>query len=175
MILTWTRSGPAPAFRPCWQDDSLGATVADLPVSSCANSIPVAFGDTVERPMLELHSSGFSSGQSIPTPHTCEGDDISPPPAWSGAPDGTKCFALLVDGLDAPDPAAPKRVFLHWLRCSIPASTGELPEGAGNRAPGAGARARRREVEAAMKGHEQGRAELMGTYERTAKSRRAGR
>jgi len=90
--------------------------------------------------MFELHSSAFASGQFIPTQYTCEGGDISPPLAWSGAPDGTKSFALLVDDPDAPDPAAPRRVFLHWLRYGIPASTGELPEGAGHGAPAEGAR-----------------------------------
>jgi len=40
---------------------------------------------------------------------------------------------LIVDDPDAPDPAAPKRVWVHWIRYNIPAEDRELAEGAGNR------------------------------------------
>jgi phosphatidylethanolamine-binding protein (PEBP) family uncharacterized protein len=89
--------------------------------------------------MFEIHSSAFEEGQPIPARYTCEGDDISPPLAWSGAPEGTKSYALLVDDPDAPDPAAPRRLYLHWIRFGIPASVTELREGAGNDAPSEGA------------------------------------
>ncbi|HET7603147.1 MAG TPA: YbhB/YbcL family Raf kinase inhibitor-like protein [Gemmatimonadales bacterium] len=89
--------------------------------------------------MFEIHSSAFEQGQPIPSRHTCEGDDISPPLAWSGAPEGTKSYALLVDDPDAPDPAAPKRLWLHWIRYNIGPDVQELAEGAGNNAPTLGA------------------------------------
>ena len=89
--------------------------------------------------MFELHSPAFARGEAIPRKYTCEGDDISPPLAWSGAPEGTKSYALLVDDPDAPDPAAPKRLWLHWIRYNIPPDVQELPEGAGNDAPTQGA------------------------------------
>jgi Raf kinase inhibitor-like YbhB/YbcL family protein len=89
--------------------------------------------------MFEIHSSAFGNGQPIPARYTCEGDDISPPLAWSGAPEGTESYAVLVDDPDAPDPAAPKRLYLHWVRYGIPASVTELGEGAGNDAPTQGA------------------------------------
>ncbi len=165
--------------------------------------------------MFEIHSPAFGQGEAIPQKHTCEGDDISPPLAWSDPPAGTRSIALLVDDPDAPDPAAPKRVWVHWIRYNIPADATALAEGAGSVAPSGevreaitdahgtgyhgpcppvgrhryffhlyaldvqlpdlGARAGRREFEAAMKGHELGRAGLMGTYERMAKSGHAGR
>jgi hypothetical protein len=67
---------------------------------------------------------------SIPARYTCDSDDVSPPLAWDDAPNGTKSFALIVDDPDAPDPAAPKMVYVHWVLYDIPASTSSLPEGA---------------------------------------------
>jgi Raf kinase inhibitor-like YbhB/YbcL family protein len=78
---------------------------------------------------MKLISSVFASGGDIPTPYTCEGGDHAPPLAWSEVPAGTKSFALIVDDPDAPDPKAPKMVFVHWLAYDIPAATRSLPEG----------------------------------------------
>lgn len=78
---------------------------------------------------LQLTSSAFTAGGSIPARFTCEGEDVSPPLHWSGAPDGTRSFALIVDDPDAPDPKAPKMTYVHWLLYDIPASAHELPEG----------------------------------------------
>src|SRR5687767_2186896 len=58
---------------------------------------------------LTITSPAFAHDGTIPTEHTCEGDDLSPPLAWSGAPAGTRSFALIVDDPDAPDPKAPQR------------------------------------------------------------------
>ena len=41
---------------------------------------------------------------------------------WDGLPNGTKSVVLIVDDPDAPDPAAPKRVWVHWVLYNIPAS-----------------------------------------------------
>jgi phosphatidylethanolamine-binding protein (PEBP) family uncharacterized protein len=51
---------------------------------------------------LSLTSTAFPSGARIPARHTCEGEDLSPPLAWSGAPPGTRSFALFCDDPDAP-------------------------------------------------------------------------
>ena len=64
---------------------------------------------------LTLTSTAFDAGGPIPPIYTCEGNDISPPLAWSGAPAGTKSYALIVDDPDAPDPAAPQRTWVHWV------------------------------------------------------------
>ena len=73
---------------------------------------------------LTLKSSAFTEGQRIPKRYTCEGEDLSPPLTWSGAPEGTKSFALLCD-----DPDAPMGTWHHWAAYDIPASTSELKEG----------------------------------------------
>ena len=89
--------------------------------------------------MLTLRSPAFQDGAPMPPRHTCDGDDLSPPLAWSDAPAGTKTFVLIVDDPDAPDPAAPRRVWVHWLLYNIPAARTDLAEGAGNLAPLPGA------------------------------------
>jgi Raf kinase inhibitor-like YbhB/YbcL family protein len=66
---------------------------------------------------------------SIPALYTCDDADLSPPLAWDDVPNGTKSFALIVDDPDAPDPAAPKTVYVHWVLYDIPAATRSLPEG----------------------------------------------
>jgi len=71
---------------------------------------------------LELSSTAFAHNGHIPAKHSCDGDDSAPPLAWRGAPAGTKSFALIVDDPDAPDPEAPKRVFVHWVAYDIPPS-----------------------------------------------------
>jgi Raf kinase inhibitor-like YbhB/YbcL family protein len=77
---------------------------------------------------LTISSTAFPAGGEIPTAHTCEGLDTSPPLAWTGVPDGTKSLALIVDDPDAPDPAAPKRVWVHWVLYNLPTDASGLPE-----------------------------------------------
>ena len=79
-----------------------------------------------------LRSPAFAPGGAIPTRHTCEGEDLSPPLTWEGAPDGTASYVLIVDDPDAPDPAAPKQLWVHWLAYNISHGATALPEGAGN-------------------------------------------
>jgi len=55
---------------------------------------------------------------------------MSPPLAWDGVPDGTKSLALILDDPDAPDPKAPKRVWVHWVLYNIPPGAGGLAENA---------------------------------------------
>jgi Raf kinase inhibitor-like YbhB/YbcL family protein len=78
---------------------------------------------------LSLTSSSFTAGDSIPEQHTCDGPDRSPPLSWSGVPAGTKSLALIVDDPDAPDPAAPKMTWVHWVLYNIPSETSGLAEG----------------------------------------------
>jgi len=77
---------------------------------------------------LVLTSSAFTHQGSIPQQYTCQGRDVSPPLSWSGAPDGTKGFVLIVDDPDAPDPAAPRRTWVHWVLYDIPSTVSGLPE-----------------------------------------------
>jgi Raf kinase inhibitor-like YbhB/YbcL family protein len=75
-----------------------------------------------------LSSSAFADQGEIPTRYTCQGDDCSPPLSWSGVPAGTTSLALIVDDPDAPDPAAPKMTWVHWLLYNLPAETTGLAE-----------------------------------------------
>ena len=81
---------------------------------------------------LAMRSPAFSPLGAIPSRHTCDGEDLSPPLAWSDPPAGTKSFALIVDDPDAPDPKAPKTTWVHWVVYDLPAPTRELAEGAGS-------------------------------------------
>ncbi|HEY2854935.1 MAG TPA: YbhB/YbcL family Raf kinase inhibitor-like protein [Gemmatimonadaceae bacterium] len=69
---------------------------------------------------LELTSKVFKSNGAIPDEHTCDGAEVPPPLEWSGVPAEANSLALIVDDPDAPDPAAPKRTFVHWLVYDIP-------------------------------------------------------
>jgi len=80
---------------------------------------------------LTLSSSAFSEGGTIPEEYTCDGNDISPDLTWSGAPDETHSFALIMH-----DPDAPKGDFTHWLLWDIPGSTTALAKGAGGASAG---------------------------------------
>jgi len=79
---------------------------------------------------LRLSSPHFEHQAEIPATYTCEGEDRSPALAWSGLPPGTKSLALIVDDPDAPDPRAPKVVWVHWVLYNIPPSAPGLAEGA---------------------------------------------
>ena len=79
---------------------------------------------------LTLKSSAFPPSGTIPTKYTCDGDETSPPLEWSGVPDKAMSLALVVDDPDAPDPAAPKRRFVHWVLYNIPPDARGLSEGA---------------------------------------------
>ena len=79
---------------------------------------------------LKVTSNAFQQGGSIPAQYTCEGKDSSPPLAWSGLPNNTKSVAMIVDDPDAPDPAKPQRVYVHWVVYNIPPQTSSLAENA---------------------------------------------
>jgi hypothetical protein len=155
---------------------------------------------------LTLTSSAFEHKGAIPTRYTCEGNDVSPPLAWTGLPAGTLSLVLIVDDPDAPDPKAPKMTWVHWVVYNIPPTATGLPEATiGSKLP-AGAKegindfkrttyggpcppigthryfhklyaldavlpdlgkATKKEIEAAMKGHILGKAELLGTYKKS--------
>jgi Raf kinase inhibitor-like YbhB/YbcL family protein len=84
-----------------------------------------------------ISSPAFESAGPIPRVHTCEGEDRPPPLEWTGAPDGTASFALIVDDPDAPDPAAPKRTFVHWVIVDLPPDADAITGAAGGLPAGA--------------------------------------
>ena len=77
---------------------------------------------------MKLTSPDFASNGPIPRKFTCQGEDVSPTLAIDGLPKDTKSLALIVDDPDAPDPAAPKRVWVHWVLYNLPPTTTGLPE-----------------------------------------------
>jgi hypothetical protein len=89
-------------------------------------------GENEDTMSLSITSPAFSDGAEIPTVYTCEGEDISPELSWSGVPDGARSLALIVDDPDAPDPAAPKMVFVHWVLYNLPADADRLPKDVGS-------------------------------------------
>jgi hypothetical protein len=88
---------------------------------------------------LRLTSSAFVDGAEIPSRFTCEGDDVSPPLSWSTTPPGARSLALIVDDPDAPDPAAPRMTWVHWVLYNLAPDAGGLPEGVPATTPPAGA------------------------------------
>jgi Raf kinase inhibitor-like YbhB/YbcL family protein len=77
---------------------------------------------------LQVTSEDFAQGQRIPKRHAYapEGENVPPALAWSGAPPGTKEFALVCDDPDAPV-AEP---WVHWVLYRIPGTATGLPAGA---------------------------------------------
>src|SRR5713101_5052914 len=79
-----------------------------------------------EAQIMSFHvtTSAFPAEGTIPKKFTCDGPDVSPPLAWSGAPPGTQSFALIMD-----DPDAPVGTWVHWVLYHVSANMTELPEG----------------------------------------------
>jgi len=72
---------------------------------------------------IEVSSTAFKEGATIPKQYTGDGKDVSPPLRWSEPPQGTKSFALICD-----DPDAPRKTWVHWVLFNIPAQQRELKE-----------------------------------------------
>ncbi len=75
---------------------------------------------------LRLTSAAFQQGEDIPKSYTCDGNDVSPPFAWTGAPSGARSFLLVCN-----DPDAPGGIFHHWAAFEIPPDWHGLKEGQG--------------------------------------------
>ncbi|MCI0410565.1 MAG: YbhB/YbcL family Raf kinase inhibitor-like protein [Acidobacteria bacterium] len=74
---------------------------------------------------MKIESAAFAPEAMIPSSHTCDGEDVSPPLTWADPPDGTKSFALISD-----DPDAPGGTWVHWVVWNIPPSSRGLAQGA---------------------------------------------
>jgi Raf kinase inhibitor-like YbhB/YbcL family protein len=70
-----------------------------------------------------LTSSALDPSRPIPVRYTCDGQNVSPPLAWSNPPAGTASFALIMD-----DPDAPSGTFTHWMLCDLQADQHALEE-----------------------------------------------
>jgi len=78
---------------------------------------------------MRLSSTAFSDGTAIPRRHTCDGEDLSPPLAWSDAPAAARSFVILCD-----DPDAPGATWHHWAAYDIPNQQSALALGAAQHA-----------------------------------------
>lgn len=112
---------------------------ASKPVNTEPPTIPVDATEEVEQTVIEptespepiqsqkefiLTSEVFIEGEPIPSKYACNGDDISPPLAWNGAPDNTNSFVLIMD-----DPDAPVGMWVHWVLFNIPGNATALDAG----------------------------------------------
>jgi Raf kinase inhibitor-like YbhB/YbcL family protein len=129
---------------------------------------------------MKLTSPAFAHEGPIPKKYTCEADDVSPPLEWSDVPRQAKSLALIVDDPDAPDPANPKRTWVHWVMYDIPPDAEGIEEGAPSLPPGTGdgmndtdlpdlGKPTKAQLEQAMHGHVIAQAELIGTYQKEAR------
>lgn len=80
----------------------------------------------------DLTEGGTVKMEQVANTFGCTGGGVSPELNWSGAPAGTKSFAVNVYDPDAPTGSG----FWHWIIFNIPASVTQLPKGAGD--PGKG-------------------------------------
>jgi Raf kinase inhibitor-like YbhB/YbcL family protein len=85
---------------------------------------------------MHITSPAFAHMADIPRVHTCQGDDRSPALEWGDLPDGTRSLVLVVDDPDAPDPARPLRIWVHWVLYNLPPLSTGLPEGVDALPPG---------------------------------------
>jgi Raf kinase inhibitor-like YbhB/YbcL family protein len=102
----------------------LAAPFVAILLAACGGDAGVAQEPVEGGAMMELGSSAFSEGDTVPTEFTCDGDNVSPPLGWSGVPEDA---AELRIGLRDPD--APGGNFTHWLVTGIDPSSSEVGRG----------------------------------------------
>ena len=98
----------------------LPAAVCLAILTACA---PPETAPELKEGKMKITSPAFQEGAAIPSRYSCDGEDISPALSWSGAPEGTRYFALVMD-----DPDAPGGTFTHWVIFNIPADSQGLAE-----------------------------------------------
>lgn len=77
---------------------------------------------------MEIKSSAFSNGETIPIRYTGEGSDVSPRIEWSHIPPECKGLAIICEDPDAPKSRQLGHPFIHWLAYNIPCDVLTLPE-----------------------------------------------
>lgn len=113
------RSGPR---RPPSRYAAAGAVLATIAVlAGCGAN--AGYGAPVAPKTMSVSSVAFSQNV-MPQRYTCHGAGINPPLDWSGAPSGTKSFALVVD-----DSSAPITPDIYWLVFDIGPGTTDIQEG----------------------------------------------
>ncbi len=87
-------------------------------------TLAMARDETQGRGSLRVGSPRFATRAAIPAEHSAWYQDVSPPLSWSGAPAGTKSFALLMEDPDA----KMGKPFVHWVAWNIPATVMKFDE-----------------------------------------------
>jgi hypothetical protein len=128
----------ANSMSPRWMAGVLVALLA-IPASTSGSGLSLPIKEKAAM-SLTLSSAAFQPKGVIPVRHACDGPDRSPPLAWTGVPANAKSLVLILDDPDAPDPAAPKMTWVHWLLYNLPPETPGLPEGVAIHALPAGTR-----------------------------------
>ena len=87
--------------------------------------------DIISLPM-NITSTAFENNEAIPSQYTCDGENITPPLAFSEIPEDTESLALIVEDADIPDSVKTDlgiEVFDHWIVFGIPATTKKIGGG----------------------------------------------
>jgi Raf kinase inhibitor-like YbhB/YbcL family protein len=90
-----------------------------LTAAACSPAHPRSANAASAPQTIQVTSSAFREGDTVPTEFTCSGADRSPPLRWTGVPSGAVEVALVVD-----DPDAPGGTFLHWVLFALPPGDG---------------------------------------------------
>lgn len=118
----------------------IAGLVSALAISSVGNAQTPPAGAAAAQPrpaqnrgrgairVMTLTSSAFTDGGMIPAKHAQVGRDVSPPLSWSGAPDSTLSYVLIVHDADAAIGDGSDDM-LHWMVWGIPGTTTSLVEG----------------------------------------------
>jgi Raf kinase inhibitor-like YbhB/YbcL family protein len=114
-IMRWWRHG--------WGWTQLGIACVFVPATLLDCAMNQRDGRRADQ-NLEITSPAFAHEDTIPIQFTCDGEDVSPPLAWSGAPVETKAYVLICE-----DPDAPGGTWDHWILYNIPAEVTALPAG----------------------------------------------
>ena len=117
------RTGQDQARRGRWRPlraRTAAATVAVLTLAGCGTA---GSGAAVAPRPMSISSTAFLQG-ALAQQYTCHGVKVNPPLTWSGAPAGTKSFALIVD-----DSSAPITPYIYWLVFDINPGTTDIQQG----------------------------------------------
>ncbi len=93
-------------------------------LTGCKSQEAVPASDGELNMSIQITSTAFSEGNTIPRIYTCDDQNVSPPLAWTGVPTGTISLALSMD-----DPDAPSGTWVHWVLYNLPPDTSSLKQG----------------------------------------------